>query len=199
MDQKKEAIQNYVGSFNYRFCQLIFNLFPEVISQNYYDAQPLEQNQFYPYFLKFIRTYKIARKVIEKRTGYQKADYFEYQNINFLKMPIEEKQDKFTNLEIKVLEVLNSLNIKYNTQQRVLIYDVDILLSNNTIINCNGPLHFIMNLKQQLIGYSPNHHTVIRHLKSGKYNIVDIEYEEWNKYKNLQNKQSYISSQINII
>lgn len=30
-------------------------------------------------------------------------------------MPIEEKEDKFTNLEVKVLEVLNSLNIKYKT------------------------------------------------------------------------------------
>ncbi|CAD8180581.1 unnamed protein product [Paramecium octaurelia] len=199
MDQKKETIQNYSNQFNSRYCQLMFNLFPEVIGQNYQDAKPSEQNQFYPHFQKLERIYRIARRVIDKRTGFQKVDYYEYQNVNFLKIPIEENREKLTSLELKVLNVLKTLNIKFNSQERILIYNVDFLLPNNIIINCNGPLHFIMNLQQQLIGYSPNHQTVLRHLKSGNYHIVDIEYEEWNKLTNLSSKQSYLKSLINVI
>ncbi|CAK94233.1 unnamed protein product (macronuclear) [Paramecium tetraurelia] len=163
MDQKNEVIQNYFASFNSHYCQLMFNIFPEIIGQNYQDAKPSEQNQFYPHFQKLERIYKIARRVIDKRTGYKKADYYEYQNVNFLNIPIEKNQDILTKLENNVLNVLKTLNIQFNSQERILIYDVDFFLPNNTIINCNGPLHFIMNPQLQHIGHSPNHQTVLRY------------------------------------
>ncbi|CAD8105390.1 unnamed protein product [Paramecium sonneborni] len=177
---------------------MIFNLYPEIIQQNYYNTKCPTDNPFHTYFHKLERNYRIARKIIDLKTGFQKADYFEYSNLNFLNIPLDFKDTKLTNLELSVSFGLESLKIKFEKQKRIIIYDVDFVLPNNVILNCNGPMHFITNLQQQIIGYSQNHQTTIRHLIQGQYQIIGIDFNDWNSQITLQCKQNYLKKLINL-
>lgn len=37
------------------------------------------------------------------------------------------------------------------------IYDVDFLVDNQIVLNCNGPVHFIEDLDGNVLSASPNH------------------------------------------
>lgn len=48
----------------------------------------------------------------------------------------------------------------------MLIYDTDFLVENKLIINCNGPLHFISTLENEVKSKSLNSYMQIRYCNS---------------------------------
>jgi hypothetical protein len=76
---------------------------------------------------------------------------------NVLKVKEDEMKHKLTPLEKCVGETLNKLNYRNYRSSRVLLYDVDYVVNDNIIINCNDPVHFVEDFDGGVLGINPNH------------------------------------------
>ncbi|CAD8064532.1 unnamed protein product [Paramecium sonneborni] len=180
---KLNSTQNfhYTSKSCFQYCQLMYNLYPEIIDKQFLDLKPSDQNIFAPYFQDMVKDYFISKQLVDRKKFYQSFEYYlNCQNLNILKVKEDAIYRTLTQLEQNVQDLLNNLKYQNERACRVLIYDVDYLVNDKIILTCNDPVHFIEDFDGKILTINPNHIMQSRHLNgTKKYKVYDVNYHEW--------------------
>ncbi|CAD8076172.1 unnamed protein product [Paramecium sonneborni] len=172
---------HYTSKSCFQYCQIMYNLYPEIIDQQLVDLKPSDENIFAPQFNDMVKDYIISKQLVDRKKFYQSFEYYlNYQNLNILKVKEDAILRNLTELEQNVQDLLNQLKYKNDRACRVLIYDVDYLVNDKIILTCNDPVHFVEDFDGKILTINPNHIMQSRHLiATNKYKVYDINYHEW--------------------
>ncbi|CAK81790.1 unnamed protein product (macronuclear) [Paramecium tetraurelia] len=180
---KLNSTQNsyYTSKSCFQYCQLMYNLYPEIIEKPFFELHPKEDNIFAGLFKDLMQDYVISKQLVDRKKFYQSFEYYiNFQNMNVLKAKEDAILRSLTELEQNVQDLLNALNYKNSRAHRVLIYDIDYLVKDNIILTCNDPVHFVEDFDGKILTINPNHIMQSRHLSAtNKYKVFDINYHEW--------------------
>ncbi|CAD8049109.1 unnamed protein product [Paramecium primaurelia] len=181
VNQKKHI---FLSKFQFQYTQLMFNLYPELIKQNYDHPQCDQNNKYKIFFDYFCKDYQICRMLLDRKDSNITIDYFENDNFpNLIRTKDDLIEKKKTSFEQNIEQLLKRLNLQYQYQHKLSIYDIDFFVENKFLINCNGPTHFVQDLNKKVIRKSPNCLMQQRHLKQlDNYQIIDIDFHIWDKY-----------------
>ncbi|CAD8147126.1 unnamed protein product [Paramecium pentaurelia] len=181
VNQKKHI---FLSKFQFQYTQLMFNLYPELIKQNYDHPKCDQNNKYKIFFDYFYKDYQICRMLLDRKDSNITIDYFENDNFpNLIRTKDDLIEKKKTSFEQNIEQLLKRFNLQYQYQHKLSIYEIDFFVENKFLINCNGPTHFVQNLDKKVIRKSPNCLMQQRHLKQlDNYQIIDIDFHIWDKY-----------------
>ncbi|CAD8146139.1 unnamed protein product [Paramecium octaurelia] len=180
---KLNSSQNsqYTSKSCFQYCQLMYNLYPEIIDKPLLELQPDHGNVFAPQFNDMLQDYIISKKLVDRKRFFQSFEYYlNFQNLNIWNIKEDAIYRNLTKLEQDVQDLLNKLSYKNARAHRVLIYDVDYLVNEDIILTCNDPVHFVEDFNGKILTINPNHIMQSRHLSAtNKYKVFDINFHEW--------------------
>ncbi|CAD8160176.1 unnamed protein product [Paramecium pentaurelia] len=180
---KLNSSQNfyYTSKSCFQYCQLMYNLYPEIIEKQFFELKPRDDNIFANQFNDMMKDYVISKQLVDRKKFYQSFEYYvNFHNLNILKAKEDAIMRSLTELEQNVQDLLNKQNYKNSRAHRVLIYDVDYLVNDNIILTCNDPVHFVEDFNGKILTINPNHIMQSRHLSAtNKYKVFDINYHDW--------------------
>ncbi|CAK68849.1 unnamed protein product (macronuclear) [Paramecium tetraurelia] len=181
--EKLNSSQNsyFTSKSCFQYCQLMYNLYPEIIDKPLLELKPEDGNVFAPQFNDMLKDYIISKKLVDHKKSFQSIEYYlNFQKLNILNIKEDIISRNLTNLEQDVQDLLNKLSYKNARAERVMIYDVDYLVNDDIILTCNDPVHFVEDLNGKILTINPNHIMQSRHLSAtSKYKVYDINYHEW--------------------
>ncbi|CAD8145237.1 unnamed protein product [Paramecium pentaurelia] len=157
---KLNSSQNfyYTSKSCFQYCQLMYNLYPEIIEKPFLNLQPNDSNVFAPQFNDMLKDYIISKQLVDRKLFFQSFEYYlNCQNLNILKVKEDAIFRNLTQLEQNIQDLLNKLNYKNARAHRVLIYDVDYLVNQDIILTCNDPVHFVEDFNGKILTINPNH------------------------------------------
>ncbi|KAM3137195.1 hypothetical protein pb186bvf_010741 [Paramecium bursaria] len=185
---------------SFQFCQMLFNLFPELVSQDYFDFDIDRSRKYAQYFDAFRHEYILSRLLLSKRQRYASIDFqICDKQSNSFKTRVEKvkAQSKF---EENVQELVKLLGVNYQTNKVFAIYETDINIGDDFIIQLNGQYHFIEDLFGNIISYQPNHEMCIRHLQALKLKkIISIDYNWWQNIDPRQKQIDFLKKELGLI
>ncbi|CAD8060326.1 unnamed protein product [Paramecium sonneborni] len=181
LHQKKHI---YLSKFQFQYTQLLFNLYPELIKQNYDHPYCNEDNKYKIFFDQFKKDYQICRLLLDRKVNSITVDYFENDNFpNLIRIKDDVIEKKKSLFEQNIEQLLKSLKLHYQQQKKICIYEIDFFVENKFLLNCNGPTHYIQNLDKEVLRISPNFLMQQRHLgQLDNYQIIDLDFYIWDKY-----------------